>query len=485
MNDESLCQLDGLELSRTLHRRDASCRDVMQAYLGRIARLNPRVNAIVGMRPEAELLAEADRCDAELARGESRGWMHGFPHAVKDLETTAGVATTWGSTIFKDNIPSADGLLTSRLKGAGAIIIGKTNVPEWGFGSQTYNPVYGVTRNPYDLQRTCGGSSGGAAVALALRLLPVADGSDMGGSLRNPAGWCNVYGFRPSQGRVPKWPSEEVFFAQLPTEGPMARNLPDLTALLATLAGPDPHQPLSLPHDPGIAPGQLSRKSWRGTRIGWLGDFGGHLPMEAGVLDVCGDALKALVGIGCEVEATPLGFDAESIWQSFNVLRSLPITARFDPYRNDPSKWSQLKPEAQWEYEQGTKLTGPQVQRAVMARSAWFQHVLKLFERFDYLALPSAQCFPFDLSQHWPAELAGRKMDTYHRWMEVMAPVTLAGVPAISVPAGFDTRGLPIGLQLFGPPRNDMAVLQLAHAYDDATGWVRRYPPAEPGSVVA
>jgi amidase len=484
MTQESLCLLDALELSRIVHRREVSCREVMQAYLTRIHRLNPKVNAIVALRPDADLLAEADRCDAELARGESRGWMHGFPHAVKDLEVTAGIATTWGSPLFRDHVPTADGLLVQRIRAAGAIIIGKTNVPEWGFGSQTYNTVYGTTLNPYDLSRTCGGSSGGAAVALALNLLPVADGSDMGGSLRNPAGWCNVFGFRPSQGRVPKWPSEEVFFAQLPTEGPMARNVPDLVALLATIAGPDPRQPLSLPADPSISPERLERDAghWRQVRIGWLGDFDGHLSTEPGVLELCSRSLGDLSALGCSVEPTPLGFDAESLWRCFNVLRSLPITARFEPHRNDPAKWAQLKPEAQWEYEQGVRLTALEIQRAASVRTAWFEHVLKLFERFDYLALPSAQCFPFDVSQHWPTQLAGKTMDTYHRWMEVMAPVTLAGVPAISVPAGFDARGLPLGLQLFGRPRDDLSVLQLAWAYDQATGWVRQHPPALAGT---
>ena len=482
MTQESLCRLEALELSRVIHRRDASCREVMQAYLQRIDRINPTVRAIVALRDSAELLAESDRCDAELAQGSSRGWMHGFPHAVKDLEQTAGIATTWGSPLFRHNIPAADGLMVSRIRSAGAIIIGKTNVPEWGFGSQTYNPVYGTTLNPYDLSRTCGGSSGGAAVALALNLLPDADGSDMGGSLRNPAGWCNVFGFRPSQGRVPKWPSEEVFFAQLPTEGPMARNIPDLAALLATIAGPDPRQPLALPADPALAPERLERdpQHWRGVRIGWLGDFDGHLATEPGVLELCTRALTDLSGLGCAVEHTPLGFDADALWKCFNALRSLPIAARFEPYRNDPAKWAQLKPEAQWEYEQGVGLSALQIQRAAMVRTAWYQHVLKLFERFDYLALPSAQCFAFDVSQHWPAELGGRKMDTYHRWMEVMAPVTLAGVPAISVPAGFDARGLPLGLQLIGRPRDDLSVLQLALAYDRATGWVKARPPAEP-----
>ncbi len=482
MTDDSPCQLDALTLSRAIHRRDLSCREVMQAHLARIGRLNPRFNAIVSLREEPALLEEADRHDALLARGESLGWMHGLPHAVKDLEPTAGVRTTWGSPIFRDHVPAQDSLLVQRIKAAGAIVIGKTNVPEWGLGSQTYNPVFGVTRNAYDPSRTCGGSSGGAAVALALRMVPVADGSDVGGSLRNPAGWANVFGMRPSLGRVPKWPSEDVFFGQLPTEGPMARTVPDLAALLDTLCGPDPRLPLSRPADPSIGAVALGHDpaDCRGLRIGWLADLGGHLATDPEVLPACERALQALEGLGCAVEPAVLGFDAESVWRSFKVLRAYANAGRFAPYRADADRWAMLKPEAQWEVEQGMALTGLDVYRAAAVRSAWFQHVLGLFERHDCLVLPTAQCLPFDAALHWPATLAGRPMDSYHRWMEVVAGVTLAGVPAISVPAGFSDTGLPIGMQLIGRPQGDAALLRLAHAYDAATRWVARRPPTDP-----
>jgi amidase len=479
MADESLCRLDALALSRTIHRRDASCREVMAAHLARIERLNPRFNAIVSLRDGDALLAEADRCDAELARGASRGWMHGFPHAVKDLEPTAGIRTTWGSPVFAEHVPDADSLLVQRIRGAGAILVGKTNVPEWGLGSQTYNPVFGTTVNAYDPSRTCGGSSGGAAVALALRMAPLADGSDMGGSLRNPAGFSNVYGLRPSRGRVPKWPADEVFFSQLPTEGPMARTVPDLAAFLATLSGPDPRQPLSLPADPALGADAIDTDParWRTARIGWLGDLGGHLVFEPGVIGLCERALADLAGLGCTVEHAALGFDPERIWKAFATLRSFALAGRFESWRADPARWSKLKPEAQWEVEQGLKLSGLDVWRAALERSAWYSHVLTLFERFDYLVLPTAQFFPFDASLPWPKELAGRKMDSYHRWMEVVAGVTVAGLPAISVPAGFDERGLPMGIQLIGPPQGDLDVLRLARAHELATNWVERRPP--------
>jgi amidase len=479
MSDESLCHLDALALSRVVHRREASCREVMRAHLGRIHRLNPRFNAIVALRDDAALLAEADAHDALLARGESRGWMHGFPHAVKDLEPTAGIRTTWGSPAFADHVPAQDSLLAQRVRGAGAIVIGKTNVPEWGLGSQTCNPVYGTTVNAYDPARTCGGSSGGAAVALALRLAPLADGSDMGGSLRNPAGFSNVFGLRPSRGRVPKWPADEVFSSQLPTEGPMARSVPDLAAFLATLAGPDPRQPLALPADPSIGPDGLivDPTHWRGRRIGWLGDYGGRLVMEPGVLATCETALGDFESVGCTVAPTALGFDPEVLWRAFVVLRAFALCGRFASWRDDPARWAQLKPEAQWEVEQGLQLGGLDVWRASAARSAWHQHLLTLFRDHDYLALPTAQCFPFPAELRWPAELAGRRMDSYHRWMEVVVGATMAGLPVASVPAGFDDRGLPMGLQLIGRPQGDLEVLRLAHAYDQATRWVARRPP--------
>lgn len=479
MTDESLCHLDALALSRRIHRRELSCREVMQAFLARIARLNPRFNAIVALRDEAALLAEADRCDTELARGESRGWMHGFPQAIKDLSPTAGVRTTWGSPLYRDHVPTVDGLVTERIRRAGGIVIGKTNTPEWGLGSHTFNPVYGTTRNAYDPDRTCGGSSGGAAVALALRLLPVADGSDMGGSLRNPAAWGNVFGLRPSRGRVPMWPAEDAFFAQLGIEGPMARTVPDLAALLATLAGPDPRAPLALDADPAVfaAPLDTDAAHWRAVRVGWLGDYGGHLPTEPGVLALCESALGDLASLGCAVEPLALGFDPERIWQAFLTLRSMGMAGRFAAVRADPAKWAQLKPEAQWEVERGQGVSAVDVHRASVERTAWYHHVRGLLERFDVLALPVAQCFPFEADRRWPTAIAGRTMDSYHRWMEVVAGPTMAGLPAISVPAGFDARGLPMGLQLVGRPNGELALLRLAHAYALATRWVERRPP--------
>ncbi len=467
-------------LSQLISSRAVSCREVMIAFLDRIDAVNPSVNAIVALQPRTSLVAQADEADRRLARGQADGWMHGFPLAVKDLASTAGIATTFGSPIFRDQIPSVDSLVVERMKRAGAIIIGKTNTPEFGLGSNTYNPVYGTTLNPYDRARTAGGSSGGAAVALALRMLPVADGSDMGGSLRNPAGWNNVYGFRPSFGRVPKLPEFDLFHQQLGVEGPMARSVADLARLLAIQAGPDPRSPLSLQEDPA----QFSlpfQGSVRGLRIGWLGSLEGHLPLEAGVSEVCEGALQILTEMGCSVEPASLGFDPERLWTAWLTLRSTLAGGALSVHYADPKRRALLKPEAIWEIENGLRCNAHDIYRASVARSDWFRAALQLFERYDFLALPSAQLFPFEISQHWPDQIAGRTMDTYHRWMEVVVPATMAGLPALSVPAGFGgERGLPMGLQLIGRPRSDRSVLELGYAYDRATDWPRRAPPPEP-----
>jgi amidase len=286
------------QLSLAIHARKVSCREVMQAYLQRIARVNPAVNAIVSLQDEAGLLAQADERDAQLARNESMGWMHGMPQAIKDLSNAAGIPNTLGSPLMRDFVPQDDGLMVQRMKAAGCIVIGKTNVPEFGMGSHSFNTVFGVTRNPFDLRKTAGGSSGGAAVALATRMLPVADGSDFMGSLRNPAAWANIFGFRPSQGRVPMWPVADAFISQLGTEGPMARTVDDLARLLQVQSGFDARAPLSIAQPP-VAAAAGDGFQAKGTRIGWLGDLQGYLAMEEGILAVCGQALKRFEGLGC------------------------------------------------------------------------------------------------------------------------------------------------------------------------------------------
>ncbi len=463
--------IDAAALSAALEAGMLGPVEVMAATLDRIERLNPRINAIVSLRPRDALMAEARAAQATTRRG----WLHGIPMAVKDLVRTAGIASTRGSPIFADHVPETDDLLAARLRQAGAILIGKTNVPEFGLGSHTTNPVFGVTRNPYDLARTAGGSSGGAAAALAARLVAVADGSDFMGSLRNPAAFCNVYGFRPSFGRVPSVPEGETYLHQFATDGPMARTVRDLALLLDTLSGPDPRDPHALPAHPSFAAGLAA--DVRGWRIGWLGDWGGHYPMEPGILPLCEAALGVFANLGVAVEAVAPAFDPERLWSAWLVLRGFATAARLGPLAADPGTRPLLKPEALWEVETAAALTVREVQEASLARSGWFACAAALFDRYDALVLPSAQVFPFDSGWTWPREVAGRTMTTYHQWMEVATPATLAGLPALGVPAGFSNAGLPMGLQLIGRRGDDFGVLQLAEAYHEATDWPRRRPP--------
>ena len=340
-------------------------------------------------------MAEARERDAQVARGEILGPLHGLPQAIKDLAAAKGLPTTMGSPLFRDTIAPADALFVERMRNAGAIIIGKTNVPEFGLGSQTFNPVFGATRNPYDLSKTPGGSSGGAGAALAMRMLPVADGSDHGGSLRNPAAFNNLFALRPTYGRVPN-ADEDAFIPGFSVTGPMARNIPDLQMLLAVQSGYDARQPYAIPEPHSLATAPLDFNP-RGKRVAWLGDFGGHIPFEAGVLELCRGALRTLEGLGCIVEDVTPQFDAEKIFQNWATLRSWVNWKRIAPLYADPEKRKQLKPEALWEFERCLKISGIDVRIAAGVRTEWYQVVRQLFERYDYLVLPSAQVFPFDV----------------------------------------------------------------------------------------
>ncbi len=461
----SITELSAHALSCAIHAREFSCREAMQACLARIADLNPRYNAIVNLQDDDHLLRQADQRDAQLARGESMGWMHGMPQAIKDMANTAGIVTTLGSPLMRNFVPQHDGLMVQRMKAAGCIVVGKTNTPEFGLGSHTFNEVFGVTRNAYDPARSAGGSSGGAAVALALRLLPVADGSDFMGSLRNPAGWNNVFGLRPSPGRVPMWPAQDVWVSQLGTEGPMGRSVQDVARLLAVQAGFDPRAPLSIADGVDFT-AKLGDFDCKGVRIGWLADLSGYLTMEPGILAVCEQGLRRLDDLGCAVEPAQLGTPPEKIWQAWLVWRRALVAARIAPFLLNPKNRALIKPEALWEHDQARLLSGTEFVSASVQRSAFYQHMLTLFETHDFLALPVAQVWPFDAQQRWPGQINGVPMDTYHRWMEVVIYATFAGLPCISVPVGFDARGLPMGLQLIGKPRGDFELLQLAHAYE-------------------
>jgi amidase len=359
--------MDAVALSSAIHSRQVSCVEVMTAYLDHIDKLNPKVNAIVALQDRGGLLTQANERDGQLGRGESMGSLHGFPHAVKDLLPVKGVRSTQGSPIFKDFVPTADSLMVERLRQAGAIIIGKTNAPEFGLGSHTYNPVYGATRNAFDQSRSAGGSSGGAAVSLALRMLPVADGSDYGGSLRNPAGWNNVLGFRTSIGRVPA-DGRDIWLPSIGVQGPMARNVPDLAMLLSVQAGFDPRVPLSMDGNGTGFRAPLER-DFKEKRIAWAGDFRGYTPYEPGVLDVCKAALKTFETVGCVVEEEQPDYPLDSVWRAVLRIRGWQQGGGLLAFYNDSAKRALLKPEAIYEIETGMKQSAYDITAASVVRS--------------------------------------------------------------------------------------------------------------------
>jgi len=461
---------DALSQSAALEDGTISAVELMQATLARIDAVNGTVNAIVALQDADMLLAQAKQADAATRKG----WLHGMPMAIKDLAEVEGIPTSKGSPIFAGEVSAKDDLMVQRLKAAGALIIGKTNTPEFGLGSHTFNPVHGTTTNAYDATKSAGGSSGGAAVALATRMLSVADGSDMMGSLRNPAGWNNVYGMRPTWGSVPGEPAGEVFLHHLATSGPMARTPRDLAALLDTMAGHTPGQPFSYtpePHAPSLT-GDLPPQ-----RIGWLGDWGGALPFERGILDISQTALRQMEDLGQTVDVLPAPFDMDAIWQSWIDLRAFAVSGGSHKHYADATERALLKPAAIWEIERGLNMSMLTLHQSSAIRSDWHRRAMDLFKNLDVLALPSAQCWPFPADVEHPVEIAGTTMDTYYRWMQVVVPASLLGLPVVNIPIGFGDNGLPAGLQLIGPRGSDARLLQLAEQWHQATDWPNKRPP--------
>ena len=464
-----LCNTSASDLARMIALRTLAPSEVMAAHLARIDAVDGRVNAIVSMADPEVLMAQARAMDD----APNRGWLHGIPIAVKDLQATKGLRTTFGSPLFADHIPDKDDLLAARMRGAGAIFIGKTNTPEWGHGSHSFNPVFGVTRNPYALSRSAGGSSGGAAAGLAARLVPLADGSDMMGSLRNPAAFCNVYGYRPTWGLVPGDAEGDTFLATLATEGPMARNVEDVARFLDVMAGENPAVPFARTGGPfgAVGPADL-----RGKRIGWLGDWGGAYAMEPGILDLCAAGLRVFEDMGAVVAPLAPPFCARDLWTAWTTLRAMLNAGSKGALHADPTSRVHLKPETQWEIEQGLGLTAAAVHGASVIRSRWYAHAAALFRTYDALVLPSAQVWPFPVEWRWPERIEGRPMDTYHRWMEVVIPASLAGLPVLALPCGFGAQGLPMGMQMIGRAGNDAGILAMGMAYHAATDWPGRAP---------
>jgi amidase len=468
LQSPSICFMSAIEMAQLIRSRQLSAREALAIHLKQIERVNPKVNAIVtlvaGMAADA-----AAKADEKQARNEALGPLHGLPVAHKDLLETRGIRTTMGSPLFENYIPTEDDIVVERIRNAGAITIGKTNTPEFGAGSQTFNKVFGATYNPYDLTKTCGGSSGGAAVALACGLVPVADGSDMGGSLRNPAAFCNVVGFRPSAGRVPN-PNAAFAWSTLSTSGCLGRSVADLAFVLSTIAGPDARAPLSI-QEPGRLFARPLGRSFKGVRVAWFKDLGG-VPFDARVRSVVDGQRATFESLGCVVEQAEPDFSPAEI--SFRLLRawnsannySAQLKAHPDAFK------STLKAEI----EQGVRLTSMDLARAESAHAQMWRRFQAFLEKYEYFVLPTTQLPPFDVTTEYPKEIAGVQFDNYIDWMKACWYISATGNPAASVPAGFTPEGLPVGIQIVGRDKQDFGVLQLAHAFEQATGFGKKHP---------
>lgn len=461
MSSAELCFFTATELARRIRIRELSCEEVLEAHLDQIERINPQVNAIVTLVAE-RALDQARIADETWRKHEELGPLYGLPIAHKDLVVTEGIRTTLGSPIFADFVPVQDELIVERMHQAGAITLGKSNTPEFGAGSQTYNEVFGATLNPYDVTKTCGGSSGGAAVSLACGMLPLADGSDLGGSLRNPASFCNVVGMRPSPGRVPVWPHRVGWFP-LPVEGPMARTVQDAALFLSAIAGPDPRVPIAI-SEPGSLFLQPLQRSFQGTRIAWSQAFG-DLPVDPRVTAVLESQRAVFEGLGCVIDdVTPDFSDADEV---FRVWRAW----YFDLALGDllPNHRAQMKDSVVWNIEEGQKLTGPQIGQAERKRTELYHRLREFMEQYAFLVAPVSQVPPFDVTQEYVTEINGETLDTYLDWMKSCYYISVTGLPAISVPCGFTPEGLPVGVQLVGRHQDDFGLLQFAHAFEQAT----------------
>jgi len=465
-----LLWMTAVELAGLLRRGEVSAVEVLEAHLQQIDRYNPQLNAIVSYLPQ-RALEQARAADARRSRGEDLGILHGLPIAHKDLFETAGIRSTMGSPLFADYVPASDDLIITRLKRAGCITLGKTNVPEFGAGSHTFNRVFGPTRNPYDPSKSCGGSSGGAAVALAAGMIAIADGSDMGGSLRNPASFCNVLGLRPSPGRVPRYPKRHAW-STLSVDGPMARTVQDVALLMQAIAGYDARAPLSWQPPPTVFAQPLAR-DFAGTRLAYSPDLC-LLPVDAAVTTTIEQSIPKFADIGCTVErACP---DFRDAYEVFHTLRAWSFEQSFAEHFAQYDE-QLFKDSIRWNVAQGRQLSAADISRAEVKRSELFHRLRTFLQTYDFLLLPTAQVPPFPIDWEYPQQINDQPMETYIDWMMSCAYITITGLPALSVPCGFSDEGLPIGLQIVGPPRGEVELLQLAYAFQEATQFHLQRPP--------
>jgi amidase len=458
-----------VDIMSAIRAKKLSAREVMQAHLKQIHRMNDQVNAVVTLVPEDQLMAQAASADEDLAKGKWRGPLHGLPVGVKDVHETHGIRTTFGSLLFEGFVPNFDCRVVEREKEFGAVILGKTNVPEFGLGSQTFNRVFGPTRNPYDLTKTCGGSTGGGAVALACGMVPLADGSDWGGSLRNPANFCNGVGLRPSPGRVAKFPTQLGWFT-FSVPGPLARNVTDCAFFLSVLAGYDPHSPISIDQPPSQFSQPLEVPDFKGVRVAMFKDLG--LPWDAEVKNAVQMQRNVFESLGCIVEdAEP---DLRDANECFLAWRHWSIELAFSNLLQ--AQGDQVNEYIHWHVEEGRKLTGPCLSRVEAKRTALYQRMCGFTKKYDFFVLPVSQVLPFDVATHYPAEISGVKMENYLAWMKSAYYISATEHPAISVPCAFSSGGLPIGIQIVGRHHGEWELLQLAYAFEQATQVGKRRP---------
>ena len=463
---DELCNLTAVDLAAQIRRKQVSARDVMAAHIARIERVNPKINAIVTLVAD-RAMADAKKADEWQARGGALGPLHGLPVAHKDLVSTAGIRTTYGSPMYKDFVPTTDALIVKRIRAAGAITLGKTNTPEWGAGSNTFNRVFGATVNPYNTAKTVGGSSGGAAASLRCGMVPIADGSDTGGSLRNPAAFTNIVGFRPSPGRVP---DDDGSWSPLSTAGPMARTVADVALFLSSMVGPHAPDPLVINEAGATFRAPLAR-SFKSTRVAWFKNLGG-IPFESEISRVVNANRQAFLDLGCIVETAEPDFTG--VDEAFPILRHLSYHSSYaKSARENPTMF---KDTVKWEIAEAERNTGADVARALARQTRLFRETSAFFEKYDYFVLPVTQVEPFDVTTEYPTTIAGEAMPTYIDWMRSCWYVTFMACPAISVPAGFSAGGLPVGLQIVGRHRGDWSVLQMAHAFEQATRHGARRP---------
>jgi amidase len=468
MHDE-LCLRPATELAALVRSRQVSARELLDAHLDRIDRVNPALNAIVTLDADGARAA-ADEADAALAAGDDVGPLHGLPVAHKDTHATGGMRTTWGSPIYADHVPLRDELVVSRYRAGGAVRVGKTNVPEFAAGSHTFNPVFGVTHNPYRHGLSAGGSTGGAAAALAAGLVPLAEGNDTGGSLRNPAAFCNVVGLRPTPGRVPTWPASMAWNA-MTVQGPMGRTVADVALQLSAIAGPDARVPISLSDDPAGFAGALP-ETLDGLRVAWAPDLGGRVTVDPAITSVLAPAVGVMESLGAHIEeACPKLDGADDV---FGTLRAWIFDAAYsDLARRHPDL---IKESIRWNAEMGAKLTGSDVSRAEKQHTKLHERVVAFFDEYDVLVAPTTQVLPFPVEMEYPTEIAGVPQENYLEWMRSCTLISATGCPALSVPGGFTPDGLPVGLQIVAAPRADLRLLEVGHAFEQATRFGEQRP---------